>query len=87
MSYYIYSLVDDIYARKVDLQNHIINSNKEKPVRTSYIKIQSEAIEQKARAISDICDAIDNNRSDILNKIDIIEDKDKARQGLEVYFS
>ena len=84
---YIYSLSKEIYNSKADIQNHIINSNRENPVRTSYIRIEAEAIKNRAEVIIDICDNIDNINRKQFENIDNLEERRKAIEDLAIFFS
>jgi len=84
---YIYSLTKEIYTDKQEIQSHIIDSNKSKPVSTSYLKIRAESIKARAEAIINVCKNIEDIQADQFRDIDNLKERSKVIESLKVYFS
>ena len=83
---YIYTLQEDIYKSRVEIRNHIIDTDKNNPVNIFYIETRAKDIATKANEILKICQIISSNESYVLNKYDNLKERDKAKKELAIYY-
>jgi len=84
---YIYSLTKDIYENRADIQNHIINATKDKPIRLEYIKILANSIKERSQTIIDVCENISETDRELFENIDNLKKRSEVIESLKVFFN
>lgn len=84
---YIYKLSNDINEDRVSINGKIIDANKDNPVSVVSIEIEANSIITKANAIVDICKNIKELERDQIEGVDLLKERSKILEDLEVYFS